>query len=97
VQLADLFRLAIERDASDVLLTAGSPPSLRIGGHLLRVDLPPLSPDEVRDLTYRALRPEGSPVLRRSSSSTFPSRSAMGGAFGATPTFNAAPSPPPFG
>ena len=58
MQIGDLFRLAIEQDASDILVTAGSSPSLRVAGQLVRVDTPPLSRDEVRDLTYSVLRAE---------------------------------------
>src|SRR6201986_3558983 len=53
-----LERVAAE-DASDLHITAGSPPLLRMRGKLQRVeDYEPFTPEETRDLLYRVLSTE---------------------------------------
>src|SRR5262249_54983332 len=50
--IADLLRFAIEQGASDLHLSAGQPPLLRLHGELRRVDLPPLSPEDAHRLIF---------------------------------------------
>jgi twitching motility protein PilT len=50
--ILDLMREAVERGASDVHLTAGSPPCLRIDGELHRLALEPLTPKMLKELIY---------------------------------------------
>ena len=58
LQIDDLLRTAVERDASDIHIKAESPPLLRIYGELIPTDLPSLSPDEAKRLSYSVLTPE---------------------------------------
>ncbi|MEW6163213.1 MAG: type IV pilus twitching motility protein PilT [Nitrospirota bacterium] len=53
--LYDLLRMMIERGASDLHITVGSPPRLRIDGKLLPIDHPPLSPADTKALCYSVL------------------------------------------
>jgi twitching motility protein PilT len=57
-ELGLLLRRLSESDASDLQLTAGAPPSLRMGNELHRLKLPPLTPTQVhayaRDLMTEA-------------------------------------------
>ncbi len=54
-----LLEQLVARGASDLHLTVGSPPALRVLGHIERAgDYPPLSPDDTRDLLYRILSTE---------------------------------------
>ena len=46
----DLLRLAVEEDASDVHLSVGAPPTLRIRGQLTKLDVPPLTPEDTEQL-----------------------------------------------
>jgi twitching motility protein PilT len=46
------FNLMFEHKASDVHLSSGNPPILRINGELHRVDYPPLESDALRALLY---------------------------------------------
>ena len=46
----DLLRLAVEEDASDVHLSVGAPPTLRIRGQLSKLDVPPLTPEDTEQL-----------------------------------------------
>jgi len=48
--IARLLRFTVEQGASDLHLSAGQPPLLRIQGDLRRVDGPALSPDDVQRL-----------------------------------------------
>jgi len=45
----------IERNGSDLHLTAGSPPMIRERGRLSPLDFPPLGPQEVREVVYSIL------------------------------------------
>ena len=56
--LAGLLALCLEQRASDLHLTAGEPAVLRIDGHLRRVAMDPLSPDDLKTLLYRELKNE---------------------------------------
>ncbi|GBD39273.1 Twitching mobility protein [bacterium HR37] len=55
VSIYDLLKLTVEKDASDLHITAGSPPVLRIDGKLVPVDYPPLTPAETKELCYSVL------------------------------------------
>jgi len=55
VSLQDLLTLMIEQNASDLHLTSGSPPQLRIDGMLRPVNMPPLSPTDTKRLCYSIL------------------------------------------
>ncbi len=55
ISLQDLLTLMIEQNASDLHLTSGSPPQLRIDGSLRPVNIPPLSPTETKRLAYSIL------------------------------------------
>ncbi len=45
----------IERGASDLHITTGSPPQLRVDGHLAPLKAPPLTPVETKQLCYSVL------------------------------------------
>ncbi len=51
----DLLRTTVERGASDLHLTVGLPPVLRINGKLRLTEYPRLSPDETKRLVYSIL------------------------------------------
>ena len=48
----DLFRLMVKQNASDLLISVGAPPSLKIDGQVLPVKADPLTPDVARDLVF---------------------------------------------
>jgi twitching motility protein PilT len=52
MELNDLLHQAAEQNASDLFLKAGVPPAFRLNGRISPLPLPPLTPDEVRDLAY---------------------------------------------
>jgi twitching motility protein PilT len=45
----------VERGATDLHLTAGAPPTIRIDGMLVPLDQPPLSPKDTKQLAYSVL------------------------------------------
>jgi len=58
MEMRRLLHFAIDKNASDVLLTAESPPALRINGDLQFARTPPLSRDETREMLYSLLSEE---------------------------------------
>jgi twitching motility protein PilT len=60
----DLLAIMVEHDASDMHITAGSPPVIRVVGQLRRLpDFESLDPDETRTLLYRIISTEQQKVL----------------------------------
>ncbi len=55
INLHQLLKTMIERGASDLHITTGSPPQLRIDGRLVPVKTPPLTPAETKQLCYSIL------------------------------------------
>jgi twitching motility protein PilT len=53
--LYDLLKMMIEKNASDLHITTGSPPRLRVDGKLVSVDNPPLNPSDTKALCYSIL------------------------------------------
>jgi len=53
--LYDLLKMMIEKNASDLHVTTGSPPRLRIDGKLVNIDHPPLTPADTKGLCYSIL------------------------------------------
>jgi twitching motility protein PilT len=51
----DLLKIMIEKGASDLHVTTGSPPRLRVDGKLVPLDYPNLSPTETKSLCYSIL------------------------------------------
>ena len=53
--LPDLLRQTLDAGASDLHLTVGTPPQVRVDGHLRRLSGPDLTPDAVKSLVYSVL------------------------------------------
>ncbi len=94
--LQQLLRAMVEKGASDMHITSGSPPLLRIDGTIVPLKLPPLSPAETKQLCYSVLSEEqrvqfeqrneldlsfGMKGLARFRSNLFVQRGAVAGAF----------------
>ena len=58
IPMEDLLRLVVEERASDLHLSVGAPPVLRIRGKLVKLEVPPLAPEDtetlVRSITSEA-------------------------------------------
>ncbi len=98
--LHQLLTAMIEKGASDLHITTGSPPQLRIDGSLVPLKMDPLSPVETKQLCYSILTEEqkvrfekvneidlsfGVKNLARFRSNIFVQRGAVAGAFRAIP------------
>jgi twitching motility protein PilT len=55
MNLPDLLKTTLELGGSDLHLSIGSPPQVRVHGHLQRLDHPALTPDVVKSLCYSVL------------------------------------------
>ncbi|RCK80278.1 MAG: Twitching motility protein PilT [Candidatus Ozemobacter sibiricus] len=56
--LNDLLNIVIENEASDLHITVGSPPVIRVDGELIPTDLDVLTPMDTRSLVYNMLTAE---------------------------------------
>ena len=52
MELEPLCRFAVESKASDLFLKAGAAPAMRIHGRINSTDLPPLTPEETKEMAY---------------------------------------------
>ena len=52
MNLRDLLEEMTKRNASDLHITVGSPPRLRVDGKLEALPLDPLNPEETKKLAY---------------------------------------------
>src|SRR5690349_17037101 len=100
INLHQLLRAMIEKGASDMHITTGSPPLLRIDGSVVPLKLEPLSPIETKQICYSILTEEqkiefekkkeldlsfGVKNLSRYRANIFMQRGAVSGAFRAIP------------
>ena len=58
MQIEELLELTIESNASDLHLSAGLPPIIRVGGELLKTELPILSEGDIQQLVFSMLTNE---------------------------------------
>ena len=65
LELNDILIEVLERGASDLHLTAGIPPSIRLRGSLIHLDYPRLSPVDTQNLIYSILTQEQRERLER--------------------------------
>ena len=54
--LHELLKVVVDSNASDLHITTGSPPMIRIDGKLVPIKHPPLTPPETKDLCYSVLK-----------------------------------------
>ena len=55
MDIAELLAFTVHQQASDLHLSAGLPPMIRVHGDMRRINLPPLSHDDVQDMVYPIL------------------------------------------
>jgi twitching motility protein PilT len=55
MDLVDILVEVLEREASDLHITVGSPPIIRVSGQLVALDYPSLTHNDTRDLIYSIL------------------------------------------
>lgn len=65
MELSDLFELAAARGASDLLISAGAPPVVRVNGRLVRTEQDALTPEQTKALIFGALSERQREVFER--------------------------------
>ncbi|MDY0088475.1 MAG: PilT/PilU family type 4a pilus ATPase [Coriobacteriia bacterium] len=101
LHIDDLLHLLIERDGSDLHLTVGSPPGLRLRGEIVPLeDTPPLQPRDTMEMIFNILSEEqrrrfeteleldfaySMPGVSRFRANVFQQRNSMGAVFRAIP------------
>lgn len=58
VKIQQLFKLMVDSGGSDLHLTVGSPPGLRVNGEIVRVKIPALNASDAKRLVYQILTEE---------------------------------------
>ena len=58
IRIQHLFKLMVDSGASDLHLTSGSPPAIRVNGDIVRVKLSALTPNDTKRLVYQILTEE---------------------------------------
>ena len=53
--LHEMLKVLIEREGSDLHITTNTPPQIRVDGHLVSLEMPPLNPVETKQLCYSVL------------------------------------------
>ena len=56
MQIDDMLRMLVQREASDLHLRVGEPPVMRIHGNLVRLQLPVLTERDMYDLIIGVMR-----------------------------------------
>jgi twitching motility protein PilT len=51
----DLLTMLIERNGTDLLLSVGQPPQVRVSKKLVSLDFPPLTPEKAKELVYQVM------------------------------------------
>lgn len=100
MRIKKFIKMALDREASDLHIVAGIPPSVRVGGEIVFLDHDRLMPDETRALLFEILTEEqracflrewdlefslSDPGLGRFRASVYMDKGTMGGAFRIVP------------
>ena len=54
----DFLKLMVHKKASDLFITAGVPPSLKVDGKIMPITKQALTPEQARDLAYSVMNEE---------------------------------------
>jgi Tfp pilus assembly pilus retraction ATPase PilT len=94
VDIAQLLAFAVKNKASDLHLSAGLPPMIRVHGDVKRINMPAWTHKEVHGMVYDIMNDKQRKAYEETSSATSRSRSRSWRASASTPsTRTAAPAP----
>jgi twitching motility protein PilT len=100
MRIKQFIKQALDKEASDIHIVAGIPPSMRINGEIIFLDYDRLSPEESRDIIYEILSDAqiqafekewdlefslSDPILGRLRASIYRDKGTVGGAFRLVP------------
>ena len=89
LDFASLLMAVLDRHASDLHLTAGNPPMVRVRGAWSLTDFPVLDPTDTREIVYAVLNNDQRQRLETDSRSTSPTPFRGRRASASTPTSSA--------
>ena len=58
ITIEDILHTALDAGASDVHITAGIPPKMRVNGRLVALDMPVLTPDDTMNIARGIMSPQ---------------------------------------
>src|SRR6056297_2157574 len=58
IDIDELLKISVNRNASDIFITVGIPPTLKIDGNLVKLDHPKLSPEDTENLIKKLFKLE---------------------------------------
>ena len=65
IKMDQILKMAAEKKASDVHIAPGDPPIFRINREMVRLDLPALHPDNIKELIVQIINPNQVEILKR--------------------------------
>lgn len=65
VQIHEMLTFAVEHAASDIHLSAGEVPAVRIDGEIKRLDLKPLTPDDAKRMAYSVMNSKQKTIFEK--------------------------------
>ena len=65
MEFEKLLRLMVEKGGSDLFITAGVPPSMKVNGKVLPVTKNALTPEQTREFVYGANERQAAGRIRR--------------------------------
>ncbi len=65
VQIHEMLTFAVEHAASDIHLSAGEVPAVRIDGEIKRLDLEPLTPDDAKRMAYSVMNSKQKTIFEK--------------------------------
>ena len=63
--IEQIFEMMVKQGASDLYISATYPPFLRLHGHMIRLNMPPLSPQAAEKLVYATMTDEQIKTFKR--------------------------------
>lgn len=66
MEFTDYLKLMVAKDASDLFLTVGAPPSMRVQGQITPVDKSPIPPGGTKMIAYKLMSPEQQAMFEKS-------------------------------
>ncbi len=58
VSMEELLNLMVQRGGSDLHISVGSPPKIRVDGRLVDTEYEPMMPEQTKKLVYSVLGPD---------------------------------------
>jgi twitching motility protein PilU len=76
-----LLKIVVDQSASDLFVTAGMPPSIKVNGRLSPMSRTPLTPEQTAELVHSAMTSEQIEVFQREHECNFAIHSKLAGRF----------------